>query len=82
MLNGSMKTLNEAVSELDGARNAARVKLEVLSIQARRALGDLEVKTQALQRKVTKRAEKVTAASANAALDVARSIRKFVEKQV
>ena len=81
-MNASIKTLNNAVSELDAARNAARVKLEVMSISARRALGDLEMKAQVLQKKALVQAEKASEASAKAALDLARTIRKFVEKQV
>jgi hypothetical protein len=81
-MNDPMKTLNSAVSELDGARNAARVKLELLTIQARRALGEFETKAQVFRQKAIKQAEKATETSANVALEYARSLRKFVEKKV
>lgn len=78
----SQKALTDAKAELDAAREAARLKLHLLSMDARRAWDELEGKIEEVHQNLEERSEKATEASASAARDLARSIRKFVEKHV
>ncbi len=74
--------LIEAKQELEAAREAARLKLHLLSMDARGKWDDLEKKFQGLQADLSETGEKVGETSAAAARDLAHSIRKFVEKHV
>jgi vacuolar-type H+-ATPase subunit H len=78
----SKKALHDAVVELEAAREAARLKLHLFSMDAKRTFEDLEDRAKELQNKLTEESEKVAESSAVAARDLARSIRKFVEKHV
>jgi hypothetical protein len=78
----SQDALKDAKEELEAAREVARLKLHLLSMDARRTWDELEGKIQELQGKLGERGEKATEVSAVAARDLARSIRKFVEKHV
>ena len=78
--NESTKALDDAKQELEAAREAARLKVHLLSMDARRTWDDLEKKFHAVQKDLGERGEKVGEASATAARELARSIRKFVEK--
>jgi len=78
----SSDALKEAADELGAARDAARLKLHLLSMDARKTWDELESRVQAVQQELSGEGEKVAAASATAARDLARSIRKFVEHYV
>ena len=80
--NESQKALEDAKGELAAARETARLKLHLLSLDARRAWDELEGKFQSFQEDLGKASEEVTETSATAARDLARSIRKFVEKHI
>ena len=80
--NESLTALDEAKQELEAAREVARLKLHLLSMDARRTWDDLEGKFQAFQEDLGKRGEEVGQASAAAARDLAGSIRKFLEKHI
>jgi hypothetical protein len=78
----STKTLTEAVEELDAAREAARLKVHLLSMDARRTWDELEGSFSSLKKDLARESEKAAEASAVAARDLARSIRKFVESHL
>ncbi len=78
--NESMKALNDAVQELETARETARVKLHLLSMDARNTWDGMEAKFLELKQNVENQGEKVAEASASAARDLARSIRKLVDQ--
>jgi vacuolar-type H+-ATPase subunit H len=80
--NESLKALEDAKQELEAAREVARLKLHLFSMDARRTWDDLEGKFQAFQEDLGKRGEEVGQASAETARDLARSIRTFVEKHI
>jgi hypothetical protein len=80
--NESLTALDEAKQELEAAHEVARLKLHLLSMDARHAWDDLEGKFQALQDDIGKRSEELGQASAEAARDLAGSIRKFLEKHI
>jgi hypothetical protein len=76
----SNKALHEAVEELDAAREVVRLRLHLLSMDARRGWDGLEEKVKELQHDLVQSGEKVGEASAIAARELARSVRKFVER--
>ena len=80
--NESQKTLDDAKDELEAAREMAKLKLHLLSMDARRTWDELEGKFQSFQKDLEKTSEEVGQSSAIAARDLARSIRKFVEKHI
>ncbi len=76
------KALSEAVDELDAAREAARVKMHLFSMDARHAWDEIEGSFLSLKRDLAQQGEKAAETSATTARDLARSIRKFVEKHL
>jgi hypothetical protein len=80
--NEPLNTLEDARDELGAARELARLKLHLLSMDARRTWDELEGKFQSLQEDLGKQGEELGQTSATAARDLARSIRKFVEKHI
>ena len=76
------KALDEAVRELEAAREAARLKVRLLSMDTQRAWHDLEGKIEALTFNLKQRSEKAAESSAVAARDLARSVRQFIQKQM
>ena len=77
----SKKALTEAVEELEAAREAARLRFHLFSMDARRALEGLEDKAKEFHALLVEESEKTTEASAGRARDLARAIRKFAEKR-
>ena len=78
----STKVLTEAVGELDAAREAAKLKMHLLSMDARNTWDELEGNFLSLKQTLAQQGEKATESSAAAARDLARSLRKFVEKHL
>jgi hypothetical protein len=78
----SKKALSDAVEELDAARDAAQLKVHLLSMDARRTWDQLEDSFSSLKENLAREGEKVAEASAVAARDLARSIRRFVESHL
>lgn len=76
------EALNEAVRELDATREAVRLKLNLLSLDAKDAWKEIETQLQATQNALAGRSEHAAETSARAARDLARSIRKFVQKHL
>ena len=76
----STKALNEAVEELEAAREAARLRLHLFSLDARRALEGLEDKAKEFHALLVGESERTADASAEMARDLARAIRKFAQK--
>ena len=74
--------LNDAAKELDLAQETVRLKLHLLSMDARRAWQGLEGRFLKLKDEIEERGERTVADSAVAARDLAHSIRKFVEKNL
>jgi len=78
----STKALSEAVGELDAAREAAKLKLHLLSMDARRTWDEIEDSFLSLKQSLAQQSEKTAESSAVAARELARSLRKFVEKHL
>jgi hypothetical protein len=78
----SQKVLEDAKRELEAAREVARLKVHLLSMDARRTWDELNGRVESLQKDLGKHGEEVGQASAAAARDLARSLRKFVEKHL
>lgn len=72
-------SLKEALSELAAARDQARVKLHLLSMDAQAKWRELESKVEALQKTAAHDAERMADESAAKARELAHSVRKFVE---
>jgi hypothetical protein len=78
----SKRALNEAVEELEAAREAARLRLHLFSMDARRAIEGLEDKAKEFHALLVEEKERTSESSAEMARDLARAIRKFAEKHV
>ncbi|HVU04332.1 MAG TPA: hypothetical protein VHE30_21385 [Polyangiaceae bacterium] len=78
----SQKALKEAIEELSAARETAKLKAHLFSLDAKRAWEDLEREFTDLRQKIEAQGEQVVETSAASARDLARSIRKLVEKQL
>lgn len=76
------EALKEAVEELDAARETARLKLHLLSLDAKRAWSEVEAQFRETQKALGEQGEHAAEMSAKAARDLARSIRKFLEDHV
>ncbi len=76
------EALKEAVEELDAAREAARLKLHLLSLDAKKAWTDVEARFRETQKALGGQGEHAAEVSAKAVRDLARSIRKFLEEHV
>jgi hypothetical protein len=78
----SSKALSQAVSELDATREAAKLKVHLLSMDARRTWDEVEGSFLSLKKSLAQQGEKAAESSATAARDLARSLRKFVEEHL
>jgi len=80
MTNEANKALKEAVEELNAAREAVRLKLHLLSLDAKEAWNEVETRLQETESALGGQSERAAEVAASAASDLARSIRKFAEK--
>jgi hypothetical protein len=78
----SSKALSQAVDELDAARDAAKLKLHLLSMDARRTWDEVEGSFASLKKSLAQQGEKAAESSAVAARDLARSLRKLLEEHL
>jgi hypothetical protein len=72
-------SLKEALTDLVAARDEARIKLHLLSMDAQSKWRDLESKVDALQKTAAEDVERMADESAAKARELARSVRTFVE---
>jgi hypothetical protein len=76
------EALKEAVEELNAARETVRLKLNLISLDAKEAWREVETRLHETQSALNGKSEHAAEVSANAARNLARSIRKFVEKHI
>jgi hypothetical protein len=76
------KALNEAVEELNAAREAIRLKAHLFSLDAKESWKEIETQLQETQTALSDRSEHAAEVAATAARDLARSVRKFVQKHL
>jgi transcription elongation GreA/GreB family factor len=72
--------LKEAVEELNAARETVRLKLNLISLDAKEAWREIETRLHETQNALNGKSEHAAEVSAKSARNLARSIRKFVEK--
>lgn len=76
------EALKEAVAELKAARETVRLKLNLFSLDAKEAWKEVETKFQETETALGERSEQAMEDAAHAARDLARSVRKFLERHV
>lgn len=76
------QSLKEALVDLTAARDQARLKLHLWSMDAQVKWKELETKVQSFQQAAETEAERITDDSAAKARDLARTVRKFVEQHL
>jgi hypothetical protein len=74
--------LKETVEELRAARETARLKLHLLSLDAKEAWKEVEARFQETETALSERSDHAAEAAARAARDLARFVRKFLEKHI
>lgn len=72
-------SLKDAISDLTAARDQARLKLHLFSMEAQAKWRDLEAKVESLQKSAQTEAEHLADESAAKARELAGAVRKFVE---
>jgi hypothetical protein len=82
MTRETSEALKETVEELNAARETVRLKLHLLSLDAKEAWKEVEARFQETENALGGRGEQAAELAASAARDLARSIRKFLEKHV
>lgn len=76
------QSLKEALVDLEAARDQARLKLHLWSMDAQMKWKELESKVQSFQHSAESEAERITDESAAKARELARTVRKFVEQHL
>lgn len=76
------ESLKEALTELATARDQARVKLHLLSLDAQQTWSDLERRIGELQSSAEREATRLADDSARTAHDLARTVREFVQRNL
>lgn len=76
------QSLKEALVDLEAARDQARLKLHLWSMDAQTKWKQLESKVQSFQQSAETEAERITDESAAKARELARTVRKFVEQHL
>ena len=76
------ESLNEALVDLEGVRDEARLSLHLLSLDAKKGWQELETDLQELEGKVRALGEQVGESSAAKVREAAATVRAFVERHL
>ena len=76
------ESLDEALAELDGARDEVRLSAHLLSLEAKESWREIEESARDVEDKVRAVGEQVAEDSAARVVDAARAVRAFVERHV
>jgi hypothetical protein len=74
--------LSHPRSTFDSAREQVRLSLHLLSLDARQKWDELEGKILSLENKIGQEAERLSEATASAAIDLSGSVKDFVDHHV
>lgn len=80
--NASKDSVRNVLNDFESIRDEARLKLHLLSMDARDSLKDLEGKADDLQRDLENNADQLGAAAASKAKVLAQQARSFVESHL
>jgi hypothetical protein len=76
------KAAASSLDMLGSARDQVRLSLHLLSLDTRQKWSELEGKILSLEYKIGQEAERLSDATANAAIDLSASVKEFVDSHV